>query len=552
MKIASLSTVAEVMPFYGTWDQVYKFMGRWWIKTREIFNSCRVRFGKITKRKQIPLDLDLFLEYIEFYDDDIKTILSIFEVSWVKIKEKSDYEALIEKLNKFKDIGIIWINKMEMHLSSKDNFSISYENVWTKIEYDEDDRNIDETYNNAIEKIKALELNVKSIWSFLYLEEVKNRKVKTWDRVIAFISEEMDVKSFTEHINQIRKKSISINKIWLILRFDEWINTENKYFSHLKSFINMPWKSVEVFVNSQLKLNIIAWDFFETNTYERKWRVIHLKPSDNIFEYEKYFKKDLWRLSDWHISGNKHVRIIWRNHNKNLKWWIILKSIKVNLQNDDYKEEGSTIQLLGWNQLIVEHNLQYEHHCNNEFLNKYRSSNISKIDKTWMLIDPNWIEYIWNLNRDLCNLRFKNVKHYINDSFDIYQKTDVISDLFTTKRLLHNCEIKATLDSKFNSDAYAENIQKLSKHHLEGLEINVMDEFNEEKIIDILSPILLTKKLNKFHLKMNNLKIKKKSIKKPIYSNSKLKVTIETKNKVDALSVMILKNLFPNVNFIWP
>ena len=204
MKIDSLSSLAEVMPYYGTFDEVYRLMRSFSIKTKNIFEGWKTIFGQVIIRKKIKLDIITLFEYMSIYNTIIKLILSMFEVYIIEIKTKVDYEKFISKVKEFQDIQHIKINQINMCLSTKDDFSITYESIWNQIVYNDDDRSLDELYNKAINTIKQLNINVESIKSFLFLEELKNRKIISWDRVIAIISEEMDSTSFLKHLNEIK------------------------------------------------------------------------------------------------------------------------------------------------------------------------------------------------------------------------------------------------------------------------------------------------------------------------------------------------------------
>ena len=258
MKIDTISSLAEVMPYYGTLDEVYKLMGWWCIRTKNIFEKWRVQIGKIIKRKWIDLDLNTLWDYFQRYNQEIDLILTVFAINRIQIKNKTDYESFIFGLTNFKHIKIVKIKQINMYLSSKDDFSITYENIWNKIVYNDDDRSLDELYNKAITTIKQLNMNVESIKSFLFLEELENRKIISLDRVIAIISEEMDVKSFTEYLNKIKTKAISINITWLIVNSKEWLKTYQLTFPHIRIFWNMKWNSFEIFVNSQFEKNITS------------------------------------------------------------------------------------------------------------------------------------------------------------------------------------------------------------------------------------------------------------------------------------------------------
>ena len=292
--------------------------------------------------------------------------------------------------------------------------------------------------------------------------------------------------------------------------------------------------------------------FIEAYSFEKYWKVIHIKPWDKIFEYEKYFQRSYWRLSDWHLSGSKNVKYLWKNYEGKLRTFLWSKSIQINMQNDDFKQIGSLIQVVKWNQLIIEFDGINIDFCSNRLYNKYQSTIFSNPQKTWIFIDPDWIQNICNLNRHLCSFRFKNAKYFVTDSFIIDHKSSLIENLYKTIKHPIKCEINGIIQSDFNSQIYSQNLKTIRDHQIENLMIDSKHELKEEELIDILNPIFLAKRLNRFHLKTNNLKMLNNYHIKPFHKNSKLKVKIETKIKLDIASTINLKNIFSNITFINP
>ena len=251
------------------------------------------------------------------------------------------------------------------------------------------------------------------------------------------------------------------------------------------------------------------------------------------------------------MSGSKQVEFIWKNYEGNLKADLWAKSISLNLQNDDIQQVGSMIQIIKWNQSIIEFDNDNIDQFNCQLSNKYQSTLLSNQQRTWIFIDPDWIENIRNLPQNILNLWFENVKKFVGRSIDIANKTNIINNLLKASINPLECDLEGTIGANFKDYIYIDNIQKIKRHHIENMKISILkNNLNEEEIIDILNPILLIKRLNKFHLKINHLKLIKKWFKLSNRFNTKLKVTIETKEKVDIVSTLNLKSQFPNIRFI--
>ena len=258
MKFDSLSTLAEVMPYFGTLDQTFVLMKSMSIKSNSIWDKWKTQFSKIIKRKTIELDFNNFLKIITTKDKFLHLLLCLFEVSEVIIKSEEEYKAFIEKISKWQFASLIKIRDLKAALSAKDDFHWTYQRACTKIEYNKNDRQLDQHYNELERTISKLNLSVGWLRSFLYIHEVKNRNISYVDRVIVIISENMDVNKIKNQLSEIKTKNIKVNCFWFVLDSSETFKIENEVFPHKQILENLKCKSIEVFVNSEFSKNIIA------------------------------------------------------------------------------------------------------------------------------------------------------------------------------------------------------------------------------------------------------------------------------------------------------
>ena len=274
-----------------------------------------------------------------------------------------------------------------------------------------------------------------------------------------------------------------------------------------------------------------------------------MKPSDKILEYQKYFDESYWRLNGCHLSGSKNVEILYSNIDGEWKAWQLAKLIKINFQNEGIKQLGDIIQIIKWNQLIIEFDA-IDGDMSDGFYNIYESELLKNLTNDWILVNPDWIENIWNLTGYDNKIRFKNLKRHTSSSFDISKDSEIVESLFKVNKRWLYCHVNASIESNFDSNIYSKNIYKLKKHYIKNIEIDAKSNLSEDEIIDILNPLMLTKKIKNFKLKTQSLKFFNAHAKGSFNSNLKLKVTIETKRIVDAVSTINLKKLLPNVRFI--
>ena len=260
MRLDSLGILSEVIPYFGTLDQSFKLMSMMSIRSKGIWDSWKEQFDRVVKRKTIDIDFNSFWSIIAS-DKYFKLFLCLFEVSEVIIRSVREYKTFIEKISEWQKISLIRIRDLKAALSTEDDFHWTYQSACTKIEYDDNDRLLDQHYNELEQTISKLNLIVGWLRSFLYINEIKNRNISYVDRIVVFISENMDVNKFKNQLSEIETKNIKVNWFWFVLDSNETFKIKNEVFPHKQIFKNLKCKSIEVFVNSEFNKNIIASDY---------------------------------------------------------------------------------------------------------------------------------------------------------------------------------------------------------------------------------------------------------------------------------------------------
>ena len=262
MKLDSISSLVEILPFYGTLDEAYWMMGMMSRTTQDIWDKCKTKIGKIVNRKRVKMDLYSFNWIIDEEHSEGLIMISIFEINELTIRTIEEYKMLTKILNNCKVIDGMKINELRLCLSSQDNFSWTYTQAWTQTVYTEEDRIIDAEYNLLVEAIEKINLNVRTINSILYSNEIKNRDIKYLNRVAILINEDEKDNNTIEQIkNVIEKIGININWYCFILNSAKWFNIKSKVHPNKTIFEKHPWKWIEIYWNSQLQNNIVSWDY---------------------------------------------------------------------------------------------------------------------------------------------------------------------------------------------------------------------------------------------------------------------------------------------------
>ena len=414
MKIDSLSALAEIMPYYGTLDQVYRLMNKTGGKTREIWKKWDVQFGKIVTRKKIHIDnIRSFYSLLNIDEIDDIYLLSIFEVDNIRISTLDGYKIFRENIEECKKVNSIRINRLQLSLCSKDNFDMTYENVWTPLIYSSEDREFDTEYNKVLKMIEDINLNIKQIDSVLSLEEIKFRKINYIKRVIAVLKEDIDPENFKEQINYILDKNILVNKILLAYDFRNGLILKNQTFTHQSILTNLPCKTIEIVVNSQIEQNIAAFDYFKSYNWNNQVKIIHLKSTDSIWDYKKYFKKTEINNTELSFLGKNGVSIAWLNCGWNIHTKLKWSSIQWNINESYIEDVGGMIRIKNPNQMILKFSKNSGVSYSNQYFNKCKSGNVCVNYQTSVFIDLDSIQTIYKKSSvNEHHFSLKNIQYF--------------------------------------------------------------------------------------------------------------------------------------------
>ena len=262
MKLDWISTLAEVMSYYGTLDQAYRLIRAININTHNIWEKWNSKLSQFIKRKSIQIRQSNIIKLLLSEEEKVIKLLSIFTIESVEIKTLEEYISFIDWINKSKNINLVKIKNLYLHLSSKDNFDWTYKEASTEIIYDDKDREVDEEYNKLVELINSKNVDIENVKSFLYSGEIKNRKIKFFDRAIILIKDSTIDILFIELKERINDLNVKVNNVWVVLDSRCYYNSAGVYNSLLQNFDGLHLKWIELIVKSTNQSNIITWDSF--------------------------------------------------------------------------------------------------------------------------------------------------------------------------------------------------------------------------------------------------------------------------------------------------
>ena len=303
--------------------------------------------------------------------------------------------------------------------------------------------------------------------------------------------------------------------------------------------IQLKYKCFELFINAY--------------RLKRNWKIIHISPSDKIWDYQDYFTKANLSQTKYHFSGNKKVKIIWRNVDAKCFSYIQCKSIKWNLNQEDEKYYGSIIKVERWNQMVVEFDCDSNIIKPGKFDDKYYFEKFNSIcDESCIYIDEDWIQNIfWNFKNNNQTISYLQLKYYKTELSGL--SSDTILNSYSTYKGTSKwlkVNLKWTLSSYKWENIESRDFSYFNRFIVESLKIRFQDDFSVQDFIDIINSILEIERLNKLDFEVKDSRVIKHIISNIYLFQPNLALTIKTSISMDALDYFILKKNFKNFNLI--
>ena len=229
MRLESLSSMAEITPYYGTLDEVFRLMKTLWMKTRNIWNKSKIQIQRDVERKSISWGISSPIWYDVLVKNQL--ILMLFDDIKLKAQNEAEYETLINLIDEVKEPEMICT--FCLYLSPTRDFNITLE---TYKEYqNNNDLDLIELYNQTINKMKEKRMNCSKVWSYVFAEELPLIYEWKFVKIVIFVwTDSSQSDDFIQVWNQYTKSSqCEIGRIYFV-----WIGMSSEEFSKLLSSID--------------------------------------------------------------------------------------------------------------------------------------------------------------------------------------------------------------------------------------------------------------------------------------------------------------------------
>ena len=496
MKLDCLGTLAEISPYYSTLDGFFRLIISLSSKSKAIWEKCSLQFSKIITRRKIRIDnLKRFFYLTGLNYKSQLPVLSLFQILELRIQSRGMYKDFCECWEQSEAAKSIQINRLMLSLSLKDNFDAEYDQAWIPTEYGKEDREIDADYNRTIELIREANIDVVRIDSMIYLDEVKFRKIKHIGRVVWIIREDMEVDNFLEHINFIQEKNINVDCISLVLDYRDELRLRNDTFKHYSLISCLPWRTIEIFVNSQHDKNAIAFDYFKAYYFKNPTKVIHLNSKNKIWNYDKYFQSSESSNNDLFWEGIDEVSVSWINDETLIHSRVKWKSVKLNVNSANFDIVWGMLKTRKLNQIIIEFDQESGICYSNKFSSKWPSNSLWSNMQTSIYIDLDSIQKIYYKNsKNVDFLALWNLKHLKVINYDFTQNMSPMIDNKIYKKLHQTifCDISGIIYLSKPIKTITGWINRISNWAIRSLFIILegqTDSFTYSKIFKSLSKI---------------------------------------------------------------
>ena len=279
MRLESLSSIAEITPYYGTLDEVFRLMNTLWMKTRKIWTESKVQLQKDIYRKEINWGI-----YNDIRSDFLlknQLTLMLFDDMKLQAQNEAEYKTLINLIDEVKEPEMI--SAFDLYLSPTRDFAITLD---TYREYQNDnDLSLIDFYIQTIKKMKEKRMGYSNVWSYVFVEELP--LFYEWDfiKIIIFAwSDSSNSKDFIKIWNQFRKSSQwKIEQIYLL-----WWGMSKFEFCNLANSIDNDY--IKIISSYSINNNILN-DTINLNLKLNKKFLIEIRKNEwfLIFKYSSNY-----------------------------------------------------------------------------------------------------------------------------------------------------------------------------------------------------------------------------------------------------------------------
>ena len=293
MKLDTISTIAEIAPFYGELDEVYKLMKRLCIQTNQMWDTVWVQLSKITNRKCTSL----YWEWKEYVEILIKCplILTLFDLSSFEINSEVEYELISKLLFDFKNPQMIHMN-LGLCLSCDRDTLLKSSNYKDYIKFS--DFELLDLYNNIIKIAQERWIDLKNIKSYAFINEIESLKIVKFIHSIIFPwNEENNPDTMIQkwkNLIQLQTLQFRVVKlIWDKMKFDDFIK--------IYRIVSNEKIKVHVYCRKELQSLI---NFLEEPIYNQRSKSFIELTNDEYILWSDTLKESQINIKKWYIHAN--------------------------------------------------------------------------------------------------------------------------------------------------------------------------------------------------------------------------------------------------------
>ena len=310
LKLDSIASIAEITPFYGDLDDVFRLMKRLNRNTNKMWDSIWIVLSKFIHRKLAATEWRNRKWVVR---DHLKNplILTLFVHKYISVSKEEDYESLIELIENLKNQKMVWMC-LKLSLSKDKNTLMALSN-YRKYMRQTENNNL-ELYNKLIQTAINREIDLSRFYSYVFINEISGLKDVQYIRFIVFPWNK-------------EKNSDSMIKAWK--KFTK--SKKFAYFSVRLIWDGMPLKEFlkiyKVLVSQNVRIEIVS----------------HL----NLNNLSLFLKEFSW----WHCNSFFKIGGI----NEYILWYTTQDTSKIYLKEWYCKPDESSKYFIKITDWIIEH-----------------------------------------------------------------------------------------------------------------------------------------------------------------------------------------------------
>ena len=328
MILDSISTIAEITPYYGNLDDVYRLLKRLNIKTSKVWEATWITLSKRISRKKIELGCDSKISFVDI-PLEFPLILTLFQPKIINITNEEEYEWVIELFEKFE-----YPKMINMYLSlnldkDRDNLADLSNYREYMIEWN---FSLLSLYRNVVKIAIKRGIDLKWIKIFVFINEVPIIKDVEYCSYIVFPwNEESSVGSMIKVWNNFKESDWKFKEIYLI-----WDEMESKKF--IKLYITLIKQNINIHVVFKKNIQKLTKLINDVALYQNIKTSFKLGDNDEYILWSLLRNTNTLKLRKWYYRSNLISKYAFIFTKGTIKFWsenAVNKASKVEIKQEE-------------------------------------------------------------------------------------------------------------------------------------------------------------------------------------------------------------------------